>query len=252
MSCSSIKDIGVLLAGFAAGLLVSRLPHAAAASAPVAADPSQKKLKVSIDEIHQNFVFGDLFVGHYVKAVTMSDGSIRRIELTPMFHEGRQVVEFRDNRGVHYMGLNGTTTDGTLMVQIRDVDAMVALAKADGWPSPPSAAFRIMPALPVSVAFQRTRSQKSEAMTVRNLSEEPLNLSVDVFDSGRYVGTRSISVPAHASSTLRAFESWRNPAPASSGPGQGPQPGDQVTLIEIPNQAGSHEMRYQQWQGAVP
>jgi len=159
MSCSSIKDIGVLLAGFAAGLLVSRLPHAAAASAPVAADPSQKKLKVSIDEIHQNSVFGDVFVGHYGKAVTMSDGSIRRIELTPMFHEGRQVVEFRDNRGVQYMGLNGTTTDGTLMVQIRDVDAMVALAKADGWPSPSSAAFRIMPALPVSVAFQRIRSR---------------------------------------------------------------------------------------------
>jgi hypothetical protein len=131
------KSIGLLLAGFTAGLLVSRLPHAAAASDSVATDLSKKEFIVSIDEIRQNLVFGERFVGHYEKTVTLSDGTLRRIELTPMVHRGMQVVEFKDNRGVHYMGLDGTTTDGTLMVQIRDVDTMRALATAEGWPTAP-------------------------------------------------------------------------------------------------------------------
>jgi hypothetical protein len=138
MNGTSVKSIGLLVAGFTAGLLVSRLPNAAAASHSATTDLSQKKFMVSIDEIRQNFAFGDLFVGHYVKTVTMSDGTLRRIELTPMVHRGMQVMEFKDNRGVSYMGLNGATTNGTLMVQVRDLDTMLALAKAEGWPSAPS------------------------------------------------------------------------------------------------------------------
>lgn len=49
--------------------------------------------------------------------------------------KGMRVVEFKDNRGVSYMGLNGATTNGTLTMQIRDLDSMLVLAKAEGWPS---------------------------------------------------------------------------------------------------------------------
>jgi hypothetical protein len=139
------------------------------------------------------------------------------------------------------------------MVQMRDVDTMAAQAKAEGWPfAPSSGAFPISPVLPVRVVFQRTRGAESESMTITNETEQPLNLSIAIFNSGKFVGTRQISVAAHASSTVEASEAWKNPLRSSSRPGQGPQPGDQVTLMEIPNQAGSHAMKYQEWRGAVP
>ena len=55
------------------------------------------------------------------------------IELTPMIHDGKPVVEFKHTGFVSYMGLNGTTTNGTLMVQIRDVDSYEARLRAEGW-----------------------------------------------------------------------------------------------------------------------
>jgi ATP-dependent Clp protease adapter protein ClpS len=94
------------------------------ASAPL--DPARKRLMVSIDEVQQNFVFGEEFTGRYTKTLTLSDGSTRTIELTPMIHNGMPVVEFKDTGGVTYMGLNGTTTNGRLMVQLRDVDFVSA------------------------------------------------------------------------------------------------------------------------------
>jgi hypothetical protein len=181
---------------------------------------------------------------------------VRRIELTPMVHRGMQVVEFKDNGGVHYMGLDGTTTDGTLMVQVRDVDTMRAVATAEGWPTPTSrsAAYPIpiLPIVPVRVMFQRVHGTQSEAMTVTNEAEQAMNLDVAVFDSGRLVGTRQISLPGNASSTVAASQYWKSPSRSSGEPGQGPQSGDQVTLIDIPNQAGSHAARYQEWRGMVP
>lgn len=83
-----------------------------------------KQFVVCIDEIKQNFVFGDQFAGSYIKTVMMSNGSARTITLTPMIHNGRPVVELNDTGHISYMGLNGTTTNGTLMVQIRDVEEM--------------------------------------------------------------------------------------------------------------------------------
>lgn len=126
---------GTLLlgAGFVVGIFVSNFPAVSAAVRPSAANISQQKFTVSIDEIKQNFVFGDQFTGHYNKTVTLSDGSKRHIELTPMIHDGMQVVKFQDNSGHTYMGLNDTTTNGTLMVQIRDVATMHQQLKAEGW-----------------------------------------------------------------------------------------------------------------------
>lgn len=94
-------------------------------------DLSKRRFIVCIDEIQQNFVFGAEFNGRYVTTVTLSDGTTRAIELTPMIHDGRPVVELKDTGGCTYMGLNGTTTNGKLMVQIRDLDAMLSESHPD-------------------------------------------------------------------------------------------------------------------------
>ena len=95
-------------------------------------DLSKKRFIVCIDEIQQNFVFGDQFAGGYAKTVTLSDGTTRTIELTAMIRDGKPVVKFEDTGFVSYMGLNGTTTNGTLMVQIRDVDAYESQLRPEG------------------------------------------------------------------------------------------------------------------------
>jgi len=87
---------------------------------------AKKRFIVCIDEIQQNFVFGEQFAGRYAKTVTLSDGSVRTVELTPMIRNGMPWVELNDTGARTYMGLNGTTTNGRLMVQIRDLDAMEA------------------------------------------------------------------------------------------------------------------------------
>lgn len=76
---------------------------------------------VFIDEITQNFVFGDCFDVSYTKTVTMSDGRTRTIKLTPMVRDGKPVVELNDTGHISYMGLDSTTTNGNLMVSIREV-----------------------------------------------------------------------------------------------------------------------------------
>ena len=90
--------------------------------APEHTDLSRKRFMVCIDEVQQNFVFGEQFKGRYTKTLTLSDGSTRTIELTAMMRNGMPVVEFKDTGGVTYMGVNGTTTNGRLMVQVRDFD----------------------------------------------------------------------------------------------------------------------------------
>jgi hypothetical protein len=130
-----VKGVALVLAGFAAGVLACNLPSAIASSPSGVSNLSQKHFRVSIDEIQQNFVFFDEFTGHYTKTVTLSDGTTRNIELTPMVHDGKQVVEFKDTGGLTYMSLNGTTTNGKLMVQVRDVEASRAQLGAKGSPS---------------------------------------------------------------------------------------------------------------------
>ena len=83
-----------------------------------------REFLVCLDEIQQNLVFGDQFAGSYIKTVTLSDGSTRTVKLTPMIREGRPVVELNDTGHISYMGPNGTTTNGTLMVQLRDIEEM--------------------------------------------------------------------------------------------------------------------------------
>ena len=134
MKTNVIKSTCLLVAGFGVGILTSHFPTVSATNAPGADNIAHKQFLVSIDEVRQNFVFADKFTGHYTKTVTLSDGTKRHIELTPMIHDGMQVVEFKDNGGHTYMGLNGTTTNGSLMVALSDVDTMHKLLHEEGWP----------------------------------------------------------------------------------------------------------------------
>ena len=129
---STSKTLAVAVAAFVGGVLAANLPSALASAEP-APDLSKRSFTVFIDEVKQNFVFGDRFTGRYTKTVTLSDGTVREITLTPMVHNGMQVVEFRDTGGLTYMSLDGTTTNGTLMVQLRDDASDDAALKAQGW-----------------------------------------------------------------------------------------------------------------------
>lgn len=106
-------------------------------------DLAKKRFAVCITEIRQEIVFADEFSGKYRKTVTLSDGSTRNVELTPMMREGSLVVEFDDTGHRTYMGMipvrTGGHTNTNLMVRIFDLDDVDA-ARAE-WrgrlPAPP-------------------------------------------------------------------------------------------------------------------
>ncbi|MGE4070721.1 MAG: hypothetical protein AB7E72_06050 [Lysobacterales bacterium] len=133
MNPSTLKATLLIATGFAAGLLVANLPKAVANTEDSPPDIAQKEFMVSIDEIQQNVVFGERFTGMYEREVTMSNGKIRKIQLVPMIRDGKKTVLFKDNGHYSYMGLNGTTTNGTLMVQLRDVAEMKRQLREQGW-----------------------------------------------------------------------------------------------------------------------
>jgi hypothetical protein len=141
MLMSGFKRSYLLVAlGFVAGVAVSLAGVTLATSTSLAAKATQylhAKYSVSLDEVKQSFVFGEPFTDSYTHTVTMSDGTQRTISLRPMMHDGMQVIELRDkagtgagNGGLSYMGTNGTTTDGKLMISVKDLDAIRAQMKA--------------------------------------------------------------------------------------------------------------------------
>lgn len=132
MSLSTIKVVAIAVAAFASGLVAASLPSAIAAT-EFTSDLSERQFTVSIDEVKQNLAFGDEFAGSYSKSVTLSDGSTRKIKLTPMAHNGKQVVELKDTGGLTYMSLSDTTTNGNLMIQVKDNATSAAALKAEGW-----------------------------------------------------------------------------------------------------------------------
>ena len=131
MNSSIVKTSIMLAIGFIGGIAASNFPLAHAATEKP--DMASMKFMVSINEVKQNFVFADEFSGKYSKSVTLSSGANRTITLTPMIHEGMQVIELNDNGGITYMGLDGTTTNGKLMIQTRSVENMEAMLRAQGW-----------------------------------------------------------------------------------------------------------------------
>jgi hypothetical protein len=138
MKAMQFKTLSGVLAGFAAGLIVSNLPPAIAASPTVPEELSNKSFDVAVFEVKQKLTPGEFlakeFPGSYTQTITMSDGKQRQIALTPMTHKGMQVVRLQDSGHTTYMGLNGTTLNGTLLVQLRDKEAAKASLKAEGWP----------------------------------------------------------------------------------------------------------------------
>ncbi len=85
-------------------------------------DLANKRFIVSIDEIQQSFAFGEEFAGSYEKTVTLSDGTTRTVQLTPVVRDGQLMIELNDSGHRTYMGTDGTTTNGRLMVQVREID----------------------------------------------------------------------------------------------------------------------------------
>jgi hypothetical protein len=139
MKTMPFKTLLGVFAGFLAGVVASNLPPAFAT--PNAAAPealSNKRFDVAIFEVKQKLTPGaflsEEFSGSYTRTFTMSDGKQRQIELTPMMHKGMQVIRLKDNGGTTYMGLNGTTLNGTLLVDLQDKAASRARLKAEGWP----------------------------------------------------------------------------------------------------------------------
>lgn len=134
MNFRNVKAVLLVSGGFALGIGAANLPRAVASADLEIDDLSKKTFLVSIDEVKQNFVFGEEFSGAYKRELVLSDGSKRTVELTPMIHNGMKVVELKDSGHLSYMGLNGSTTNGNLMVQLRDVETMKALHASEGWP----------------------------------------------------------------------------------------------------------------------
>lgn len=81
-----------------------------------------KRFMVSVDEVKNNLVFAEQFQGGFHKTFRMSDGSERTIRLQPLIHKNERVLALEDNGKMTYMGLNGTTTNGALMVQVRELN----------------------------------------------------------------------------------------------------------------------------------
>ena len=135
MTSRTTTGIVLLATGFCAGLLAANLPPAMATDDTThGSGLAARAFAVSLDEVRQNLVFAEEFRGHYTTTVTLSDGTRRTIELTPMVHDGVEVVELKDSGRRSWMGLDGTTTNGQLMVQVRDMDALHARLRQQGWP----------------------------------------------------------------------------------------------------------------------
>ena len=119
------RNIVVPFATFCAGVAIATIGSSVAASIDtVLPDYTNAKFVVSVDEVKQNFAFAEPMQGSYIKTVTMSDGTERTIKLRPIIRNGKTVIEFSDGKGLTYMGIGGTTTNGKLMVSVHKVPAI--------------------------------------------------------------------------------------------------------------------------------
>ncbi len=94
----------------------------------------RRPFHVNIYEIQQTFAFGEEFVGVYRKTVTLSDGTVCDIELTPTIYDGQKLVKARfpskeDPRYYNYLGLIGAAQRGRLMVQVSDLRTLRKLVE---------------------------------------------------------------------------------------------------------------------------
>ena len=119
---SKTNRIVVPFAMFCAGVAVATIGNSfAAVTAEQLPDFTGASYIVSIDEVKQNFAFGEPMRDAFIKTVKMSDGSERTVELRPVLRNGETVIEFKDGSGMTYMGIGGTTTNGKLMVSVHEI-----------------------------------------------------------------------------------------------------------------------------------
>jgi hypothetical protein len=122
-----------IIIGFIAGSIFSIASMAIGKSGAVSIAASNQPYFVSLSEIKQNFVFADSFSGSYTRSVRMSDGSTRRITLRPVTKNGVQLVELTDSSPTavtqSFMGPNGTTTDGKLVIDVKSRADLLAQMK---------------------------------------------------------------------------------------------------------------------------
>jgi hypothetical protein len=123
----------LVAAGFIAGAGAFTAVSVFALPDGTSAMPSDHTYQVSLDEIRSNLFPAKVFSGEFTRKVTLSDGSVREITLRPVKRDGQELVELFDKSGSgvfhSYMGPNGTTTDGNLMINVKDVAALQAAMK---------------------------------------------------------------------------------------------------------------------------
>jgi hypothetical protein len=122
---STLRLSCFIAAGFVAGVACTFAGVTLASSRSVSTIPSSHAYSVSLDEVKQNLVFAEPFSDIYTNTVRMADGSRRKITLHAVSKNGVPLVELLDQSvdGTRhsFMGRNGTTTDGRLMVSIKDM-----------------------------------------------------------------------------------------------------------------------------------
>ncbi len=122
MTRSKLLGATLFLIGLVIGMALDS-PRVVRASAPetVAMNPSERTFLVNFAEVEEILELGERFKGSYERSLTLSDGSERRIRLTPMLRDGELWVELRDGARVTFMGPNGSTYNGDLLINLRDV-----------------------------------------------------------------------------------------------------------------------------------
>jgi hypothetical protein len=122
---TSFRQSCLFAAAFFAGAVCTMAGLAWSTTESTAFVSSPHAYSVSLDEIKQNFVFADSLADTYHRTVRMSDGSSRKISLRAISKNGVPMVELWDesSAGTHHsiMGRNGTTSDGGLMISIKDM-----------------------------------------------------------------------------------------------------------------------------------
>lgn len=97
---------------------------------PEVADFWKNRFVVSIYEIRETLVLADDFTGQYTKNLTLSDGSERTIQLTPVIRNGAAVIEYKDTGRRSFMGMirvrTGAHTNGNLMLHVHDLGDLEA------------------------------------------------------------------------------------------------------------------------------
>ncbi len=115
--------------GMVIGAAITGAGVFAATSSPLvgpSVDPHRQYM-VSIDEVKQNLVSGDIVSGSYHRQVRLTDGSLRDVTLRPVLRNGVPLVELTDvsprtgKLDHSFMGPNATATDGKLMINVKDV-----------------------------------------------------------------------------------------------------------------------------------